>query len=218
MEISTSILSVNKEDAIRMFYNIETAKTDYFHIDVMDGKFVEKDTTEFMLESAETLKQISNIPLDVHLMVEDVENFIDVYIPLKPCFITFHFESVTDKKKINDILKQIKDEGIKAGISIKPETSINEIEYLLPYVNLVLIMTVEPGLGGQKIIPKTINKIKELDEYRKKKNLDFYIEADGGINLETVKEIRDSGTDIAVAGTAIIKSDSMKDTIKALKK
>ena len=218
MEISTSILSVNKEDATKTFYNIEAAKTDYFHIDVMDGKFVKNNTTEFMLESTETIKHISNTPIDVHLMVEDVREFLDIYIPMQPCFITFHFESVYDNEKIKEAINEIKGEGIKAGISIKPNTHINEIIDLLPYVNLVLVMTVEPGLGGQKIIPDTLKKIKELNEYRKKEGLDYYIEADGGINLDTIEEIKSSGADIAVVGTAIINSNSMKETINELKK
>lgn len=218
MEISTSILSVNKEEAVKTFYNIEVAKTDYFHIDVMDGKFVEKNTTEFMLESANTLKQITNVPLDVHLMVERVEDFLGEYLPLKPGFITMHYESFKSKENLKDIINKIKSEGVKVGISIKPETPIKKITEFLPYVNLVLIMTVEPGLGGQKLIPETVGKIKELYKYREVQNLDYYIEADGGINLETKKIIEEAGTDIAVCGTVIIKSDNMMETIKELKK
>ncbi len=214
MEISTSILSVKKEDAVQTFYNIEVAKTDYFHIDVMDGKFVEQNTTEFMKESAQTIEHISNIPLDVHLMVEDAKKYAEEYLLFNPGFITVHVESKNSK----EALEIIKQEGIKAGISIKPNTLVEEIKEILPYVNLVLVMTVEPGLGGQKLILETVDKIKELHDYRIRNNLDYYIEADGGINLDTIDLIKEAGADIAVCGTAIINAEDMKQTIKELKK
>lgn len=100
IEISTSILSVEKEKSMKTFYNLEACKTDYFHIDVMDGKFVENNTSEKMLEYAENIKQISNLPLDVHLMVEDVDEYIEQYIPLQPSFITIHYEALKDKEEV----------------------------------------------------------------------------------------------------------------------
>ena len=106
VEVSTSILSV-KEDAIKIFYNLEIAKTDYFHIDVMDGKFVKQDTTEVMQEYTNTLKQITNIPLDVHLMVEDVKTYIDSYIPFEPNIITFHLEACKDKEEVLELIKKV---------------------------------------------------------------------------------------------------------------
>ncbi len=214
MEISTSILSADRENAIQTFYNIEVAKTDYFHIDVMDGKFVEKNTLEYMKESAQTIKHISNVPLDVHLMVENPIEHIDDYISLKPGFITIHAES----NGYVEAIKKIKESEIKAGISIKPHTDISQIIDVLPKVSLVLIMTVEPGLGGQKLIKETIDKIKKIYEYREENNLDYYIEADGGINLETIDIVKDAGVDIAVCGSAIINSNDMSETIKQLKK
>ena len=214
MEISTSILTVKKEDATQTFYNIEVAKTDYFHIDVMDGKFVEKNTLDFMRESAQTIKHISNTPLDIHLMVEDPEKHINDFIALNPGFITVHAESSKYKETIN----KIRQAGIKAGISLKPDTSIDKIKDILPFVNLVLVMTVEPGLGGQKIILETIEKVKKLFEYREKNDFNYYIEVDGGINLETIDIVKEAGADIAVCGSAIINSDNMLNTIKQLKK
>ena len=166
MEISTSILSVKKEDAIQTFYNIETAKTDYFHIDVMDGKFVPKNTLEFMKESAQTITHISNIPLDVHLMVEEPLEIIEEYISLNPGCIIVHMES----KEYKEAIKRIKEAGIKAGISLKPNTPVEDILDMLPQVNTVLVMTVEPGLGGQEIILDTLEKISYLKEYRDKNN------------------------------------------------
>ncbi len=113
IEISTSILNVPKEDATKIFYGLEVAHTDYFHIDVMDGKFVPKDTTELMEEYTNTIKQMSNIPLDVHLMVEDVKKFVDDYIGFKPNIITFHLEALKDKEEVRKMIDYIKSAGIK---------------------------------------------------------------------------------------------------------
>ena len=217
MEISTSILSVDKEDVVQKFYDIEVAKTDYFHIDVMDGKFVVNDTRDFMYESAQTITHISNVPLDVHLMVYDVEKFIDDYIPLSPSYITIHYESFNNSEKLLQAINKIKNNGVKSGISIKPKTNVEEITEFLPYVNMVQVMTVEPGKGGQKIITETIGKIKELNEYREKQQLDFFIEADGGINVDNVINLKNAGVDIIVAGTAIVKSNNMAKTIENLR-
>lgn len=217
MEISTSILSVKDENPVQTFYDIEVAKTDYFHIDVMDGKFVEQDTSRFMLESAQTIKHISNVPLDVHLMVEDVKSFVDEYLPLEPAYITVHYESFDDKNKLMEIIKNIKQEGVKVGLSIKPKTQIEEVKEYLPFVNLVLVMTVEPGYGGQTFMQENVSKIEELKEYAKMNDLDYYIEADGGINLETINKISKAGCDIAVVGTAIVSAEDKKEIIRKLK-
>ena len=218
VEISTSILSVEEENSIKTFYNLETAKTDYFHIDVMDGKFVKNNTSNLMLKYAENIKQISNLPLDVHLMVKDVDNFIEQYIPLMPSFITVHYEVFENKEDLLKVINKIKQNGIKCGLSIKPNTKIEEIYEYLPYIHMCLIMTVEPGKGGQKLIPETIEKIDKLKKYITQNNIDIYIEADGGINLDTIEDLKQAGIDIAVVGNAIIKSDNFKNTIDKLKK
>ena len=159
IEISTSVLGAQEEKAVKTFYNLETAKTDYFHIDVMDGRFVEKNTAGRMLMYAESIKQISNLPLDVHLMVEDVDSFLEEYIPLEPSFITIHYEAFNNKEDLIKALNKIKEAGIKCGLSIKPSTDIEEIYEYLPYIHMVLVMTVEPGKGGQELLPETIWKI-----------------------------------------------------------
>ena len=194
MEISTSILSIKKEEATQIFYNIETAKTDYFHIDVMDGKFVEKNTLEFMKESAQTIKHISNLPLDIHLMVKNPKECLNDYISLNPGFITVHVEC----DECEEAIEIIKNANIKVGLAIKPATEVKKIEKLIQRVNMVLVMTVEPGYGGQAIIPETIKKVDELYKYREENNLDYYIEVDGGINLETIETVKNAGADIAV--------------------
>lgn len=218
VEIATSILAVEKEGAIQKFYNLETAQTDYFHIDVMDGKFVEKDTSQIMLEYAQTIKQISNIPLDIHLMVEDTKKYIEEYSTLQPNRITFHYEAIKNKEEILERINQIKQDNIKVGISIKPQTKIEEIYEFLPYIHMVLVMSVEPGKGGQKLIPETLQKIKELKQYFIQNQIEVDIEADGGINKETITQVKEAGVDIVVVGSAIIHTQNYKEAIQELKK
>ncbi len=217
VEISTSLLSVKKEDIVKVIYNLEVAHTDYFHIDVMDGKFVKNDTKELMLHYATLVKQISNIPLDVHLMVENIKENIEDYISLEPNMITFHIEACKNEEEILEIIDYIKKNNIKVGISVKPNTKIEEIYKYLPYIHNVLIMTVEPGLGGQKLIPETILKVEELKKYIDKNNIEIDIEVDGGINVENVKTLEEKGANLFVVGTAIINSEDYKDTINHLK-
>lgn len=217
MEVATSILSVKKEKCIQTFYNLETAGTDYFHIDVMDGKFVKNNTTELMTEYAEYLNSITNVPLDVHLMVEDVMSYIKSFIIFEPRNITIHYEAAKDEKELLSWIKYVKENNCKAGISIKPNTDVEKIYNILPYVHTVLIMTVEPGKGGQKLITEMIDKIKKLKEYICKKKLEVDIEADGGINLDNVRQIKEAGCDIIVTGTSVINSKDYKETIKKLK-
>lgn len=217
IEISTSILTVEKEKATKTFYDLEVAGTDYYHIDIMDGKFVEKNTEELMYEYSNIIKQISNLPLDVHLMVEKVKENIEKYIPLEPSIITFHYEACKNKEEILELINFIKQNNIKPAISIKPNTSIDKIKEFLPYLHMVLIMTVEPGKGGQKLIPEILIKVKELKEYIDNNNLDTYIEVDGGINKNTIDEAKKTGIDIAVAGSAIISAEDFKTAIEELK-
>lgn len=217
VEISTSILSVEKEKATRTFYDLETAHTDYFHIDVMDGKFVQNNTYELMKEYANTIKQISNIPLDIHLMTYNVKDYIEQYIDLEPNIITFHIESVDSKEEAYEIIKFIKENNAKVGISIKPNTKVEQIYEFLPYIHMILVMTVEPGLGGQKLIPDTLEKVKKLKQYIDENNIEIDIEVDGGIKLETAKMAKGVGANIIVSGSYIIKSEDYKKTISELK-
>lgn len=218
IEVSTSILTVEKENAIKTFYDLEVAGTDYYHIDIMDGKFVEKNTEEMMYEYTNTIKQISNIPLDVHFMVEDIQTNIDKYIPFNPSIITFHYEACKDDEEVMKFINYIRGNGVKPAISIKPNTSIEVIKKFLPMLHMVLIMTVEPGKGGQKLIPETVEKAKELKKYIEKNNLDTYIEVDGGVNKDTISIVKEAGIDITVAGSAIISAKDFKVAIEELKK
>ena len=217
VEISTSILSVLKGQESKTFFALEKAKTDYFHIDVMDGKFVEKNTYNKMFEYASYIKRISNIPLDVHLMVEDVEKGINDFSALEPNIITFHYEACKNDEEVQKYIRMIKDYNIKVGISIKPETNVEKIYKFLPYIHNVLIMTVEPGKGGQTLLTDMVEKIKKLKKHIEDNNLEIDIEADGGINLTTAPKVKEAGANILVSGTAILIAKDYKVIIDELK-
>ena len=218
VEISTSILSVKKEDIIKKIYELETAGTSYFHIDVMDGEFVGNNTVDLMQVYSEYIKQISNLPLDVHLMVKDVESFIKSYSILEPSIITFHLEACSSKEEVFKLIELIKNNNCRVGISIKPNTSIEEIKEFLPYIHLCLVMTVEPGKGGQTFLSDMVSKIEKIKQYSVENNLEYQIEVDGGINLATCEKVKQAGAEILVAGTAILKAVDYKVIIDELKK
>lgn len=217
VEVSVSILNVKDDKAIQTLYNLETAGVNYFHIDVMDGKFVKNDTTNKMLEFSEYLNQISNLPLDVHLMVEDVESYIKSFAIFEPNIMTFHLEAAKSKEEIFKWIKLLNENNIRVGISIKPNTKVEDIYDYLPFVHLVLVMTVEPGEGGQKLLPDTIEKIKELKKYINENNLEVDIEADGGINTENAEIVKQAGANILVSGSAIVKATDYKEVVNKLK-
>ncbi len=218
VEISASILNVDSDKAIKTLYDLETAKIDYFHIDVMDGKFVKKSTTEKMLEYCEYINSISNLPLDVHLMVEDVEQYIKSFSVFEPNIITFHLEAGKDKEDILKLIKLVKKSNVRVGISVKPNTKVEEVYEILPYIHSILIMTVEPGEGGQSLIPETIGKIKVLKKYLDEKKLEVDIQADGGINLQNIELLKESGVNNVVIGNALIKAEDKKDMVNKLKR
>ena len=217
IEVSTSILTVEKGKEAETFMSLEKCKTDYFHIDVMDGKFVEKDTYQDMLEFSSYIKRISNLPIDVHLMVKDVKTAIEDFSVVEPNIITFHLESCKNDEEIKETIKLIKEKGARVGIAVKPETNIEKIYKYLPYIHMCLIMTVEPGKGGQTLITDMLAKIDELKTYIEKKNLEVDIEVDGGINLKTAQRVKDAGANILVAGTAILMASDYKVIIDELK-
>lgn len=217
VEVSTSILSIKEGEEAEAFLKLEVAKTDYFHIDVMDGKFVEKNTYQKMFENASYLKRISNLPLDVHLMVEDIKEAVDDFLAVEPNIITFHLEACKSKEEVYQMIQYIKDNHCKVGISVKPNTKIEEVFEFLPYIHMCLIMTVEPGKGGQSFLSDMLNKIETLKQYIEKQKLDLDIEVDGGINLKTSPLVKKAGANILVAGTAIVLANDFKVIIEELK-
>lgn len=217
VEVSASILNMDNENAIKNLYELETALIDYFHIDVMDGKFVKDNTTEKMIEYSEYISSISSLPLDIHLMVEDVEQYIKSFSVFEPNLITFHVEARKNKEEIFELIKLVKESNSRVGLAIKPNTKIEEIYNYLPYIHSVLIMTVEPGLGGQELIPETIEKISRMKKYLEQEKLEVDIQADGGINLQNIDLLKQAGVSNVVVGNALMKTKDKKDMINKLK-
>lgn len=197
--LSVSILGI-KEKIRKNIKKLDKMNIDYFHIDIMDGIFVENTTWKYK-EVSKILKH-TKTKKDVHLMVKEPKKYIDEYIKLKPEIITFHYE--TTKNHV-ELINYIKENNIKAGISIKPNTKVEEIENLLKYVDLVLVMSVEPGKGGQKYIENSTNKINELYKLREENNYNYLIEVDGGINNETKEFAKNA--DILVVGSYITNNN-----------
>lgn len=217
VEISASVLGLKETNAIKQLYDLEVSGINYFHIDVMDGEFVKNNTMDKMIEYCEYLNSISLLPLDVHLMVNNIKEYINKFIVFEPNNITFHIEACKNENQIMELISYIKDNNCKVGISISPKTNVEEIYKYLPYIHNCLVMTVEPGEGGQALIPETIEKIHTLYKYVKENEIDIDIEADGGINLETADEVKQAGANILVAGTSIIQSSDYKDTVEKLR-
>ena len=217
--VSPSILSADFANLERDIKRIEGA--DWLHIDVMDGHFVPNITIGVPVVSS--IKKITNLPLDVHLMIENPESFIEPFAKAGADIITFHYEAIVQNDKsgkldnflpIKEIIDKIHGFGIKAGMSIKPKTNV---EVIFPYLNeldMVLIMTVEPGFSGQKFMPECAEKIKFI---KQKVKANLIIQVDGGINAETAKICKSFGANCLVAGNYIYKSNNIKNSISLLK-
>lgn len=207
MEISTSIL--NSNNRVESVMELNRTNTSYIHIDVMDGKFV--SDTQFSVKEIVAINRITKYPMDVHLMVNDPLMYINELQNMNISYITFHLEMKKDIKKIIDKIKNL---GYKVGISIKPGTDINELVPYLKDIDMVLIMSVEPGLGGQKFLNGTVNRINELKKIIDKDGYNIKIEVDGGINDITIKKLE--CVDIVVVGSYIVKSDNYYNRINSL--
>ena len=209
MKISTSILS--SDNRIEAVKKLNRTPTNYIHIDVMDGKFVE-DKQFSKVNEINAINIMSNNKLDIHLMVENPKYYLRKLKDMNIEFVTVHLEI---EKELKSIIKTIKGKGYKAGLAIKPETDLKELEPYLSEIDLVLVMSVEPGKGGQKFKSTTTKKVQELRKIIEENNYDVLIEVDGGIDNETIEKIKEA--DIAVAGTYIIKSNNYYKSIETLK-
>lgn len=218
VEVAVSLLNVEKENSIRTIYDLEVAGTNYFHIDVMDGKFVKRNTIDKMREYTEYIKQVASTKIDVHLMVEDIESYSKSYIDMEVDSITFHLESCKNETEVLKLISFIKSNNVQVGLSISPKTKVEELYAYLPYIHKVLVMTVEPGEGGQELIPETIDKIKQLNQVIYENGFEIDIEVDGGINEETASQVIQAGANILVAGNYIIQSKNYQEAIQSLKK
>ena len=214
IQISPSILSADFSQLGSEIKRLEEAGADLIHVDVMDGHFVPNLTIGPPV--IKSLKKHSSLKFDVHLMITPVHNYIEAYSDAGADIITIHPEATKD---LTASILKIKDLGKKAGVSLNPETKVNVIKQHLNQIDLVLIMSVNPGFGGQKFMPEVLNKIKELKNIQIEKNIDFDIEIDGGINFENSKIVIEAGANILVSGTTIFKSNNgdIKKNIDLLK-
>ncbi len=209
MLIAPSILTA---DFNRLEAEIKTIQTaDYLHLDVMDGHFV--PNISFGPHVLGGLKKITNIPLDTHLMITNPLDYIDLFVEIGSSFITVHVEA----NKVQESINRIKASGIKAGITLKPKTKLETLYPYLDQVDLVLIMSVEPGFGGQKFMEDQLEKVKALVKLRTAYNYNYLIEIDGGINGETAKLAKAAGVDIAVVGSYVFNSKNRDAVIGSLR-
>lgn len=214
IKISASILN---SDFLNLKQEINRVKpyTNWIHFDVMDGHFV--DNISFGFPVLECLKNDDTIIKDVHIMIDNPLHFYKRFTNCNIDYLTFHYEALNSDKEIFDLIEKIKEENVKVGISIRPNTKIENIKKFLPLVDLILIMSVEPGFGGQKFMFNCLSKVLYLDYYRLTNNMNFLIEVDGGINNHNIQLLKEVGCDIAVVGSYLFKSDDLKKTFDSLK-
>lgn len=202
-------------DELKVYVKEIAPYADFLHCDVMDGVFVARKTIDYNI--IKKISTITTIPLDVHLMIKNPEKYIKKYKTAGAVNITVHYECFKNKTKLIRCLKNITKLGIMCGISIKPTTQVSEIRDLLSFIDIILVMSVEPGKSGQSFIEDSLLKIKELDRIKNDYNAKFLIEVDGGINSENAKNIIDAGADILVSGSYVFNSENKPEAISLLK-
>lgn len=211
MLVAPSILSadfLHLEEEIRAICD---AGCDLVHVDVMDGHFVPNLTIGPVVVNA--VSKVASQPLDIHLMVENNTFFVDLFAPLKPRYISFHVE---EEKHPHRLAQKIRDLGISPAIVLNPSTPVTQLEYMIEYVDMVLLMSVNPGFGGQKFIPSVVEKAKELKALIKRKNPACLIEVDGGVSDKNIALLKEAGVDIVVAGSYVFGHESYAQAIKSL--
>jgi len=211
--IAPSILSADFSRLGEEIRAVADAGADLIHIDVMDGRFVPSITMGPLV--VEAVKKCTTLPLDVHLMIENPDRYIRDFANAGADLISVHVE--TDLH-LNRTVQQIKEYGLRAGVALNPATPLSSIEWVLEFADMVLIMSVNPGFGGQSFIPNTLDKISALKEMTKARRPDVQIEVDGGVKAQNINTIAAAGTDVFVAGSAIFNADDYKQSITALKR
>ena len=210
--LAPSVLSCNFANLSQQIRLVEMGGADWIHCDIMDGHFVPNIT--FGPVIVEAVKKSTNLPIDVHLMIEKPDSFIEEFIKAGADYVSVHVEEVVH---LNRTINRIKELGAKAGVVINPATPVNSLYDIAEFVDLVLIMTVNPGFGGQSFISNSLRKIKETVELRRRLKAKFLIEVDGGISNKTITEIKEAGCDVFVAGSAIFHSDNISASTAELK-
>lgn len=211
-KIAPSILSADFTRLGDEIAAVENGGADYIHVDVMDGHFVPNITIGAMIVKA--ARRATQLPLDVHLMVSDPDLFIDAFVDAGASILTVHAEAVTH---LHRTIQRIRDRGIRAGAALNPATDLNVLTYVLEDLDLVLLMTVNPGFEGQRFIPAVVPKIKALRKRITEQNLNTEIEVDGGISEKNIKTVSAAGADVFVAGSAIYYSEDYKTTIRLMR-
>lgn len=212
MYVAPSILSANFGELAKEIKAVCEAGADLIHIDVMDGHFVPNLTIGPLV--VEAVDKVSTKPLDIHLMVENVPFFVDLFLPLKPKFISFHIE---EEKHPLRLIDHIRKNGVNPAIVLNPHTPVSSLKHIIDEVDMVLLMSVNPGFGGQKFIPSVLSKAMELRELIDSRNAKCMIEVDGGVNGLNVADLDAAGVDIVVAGSFVFGSNDYAGAIKALK-
>ena len=209
--LAPSILSANFACLERDIREAEEAGADLLHVDVMDGRFVPNITIGIPV--VESIRKVTELPLDVHLMIVEPEKYIPDFIKAGADWISFHFEAAVHHHRI---VERIKELGAKAGVVINPSTPVSFLEEILPFLDFVLVMSVNPGFGGQKFIPQSLRKIEKLKRMKEEVNRELLVEVDGGIKVENVDSVLKAGADVIVAGSAIFRG-SISGNVKAFK-
>lgn len=214
MEIAPSILSVLHQDIVTICQQLEKANIKFLHLDVMDNKFVPNST--FNSQFIKDLRPHTKLVFDTHLMIENPLAQIENYLDAGSDILTFHLEATQGKEEVFAIINKIKNLNKKVGISIKPDTDVKTVTPYLNQLDLILIMSVEPGFGGQQFMDRVLDKIVFLKEQKEKHQFSYLIEIDGGINNITIQKARKAGADIAVVGTFFFKNNDIESTLKEL--